>query len=98
MMKDVVEQLLTPQQESDERFMQLEEKRIKLEEQHIQREEHEQKEDREFKLRMMQILMQGVSTHPSQTYSPPSSPLYPPSPMPSSYSETYLEDNNFEQQ
>ena len=97
-MKDVVEQLITAQQESDERFMRLEEKRIKLEEQQIQREECERKEDQEFKLQMMQILMQGVSTHPSQTYSPPSFPLYPPPPMPSSYSETYPEANNFEQQ
>ena len=40
-MKDVVEQLITAQQESDERFMRLEEKRIKLEEQQIQREECE---------------------------------------------------------
>ena len=51
-MKDVVEQLITAQQESDERFMQLEEKRIKLEEWQFQREERERKEDREFKLRM----------------------------------------------
>ena len=40
-MKDVVEQLITAQQESDERFMRLEEKRIKLEERQIQREECE---------------------------------------------------------
>ena len=75
MMKDVVEQLITAQQESDDRFMRLEEKRIKLEERHFQRKERERKEDREFNLRMMQILMHGLSPHPSQTYSPPSFPL-----------------------
>ena len=48
-MKDVVEQLITAQQQSDERFMRLEEKKIKIEERQIQREERERKEDREFK-------------------------------------------------
>ena len=47
-MKDVVEQLITAQQESDERFMLLAEK-MKIEERQIQREERERKEDREFK-------------------------------------------------
>ena len=44
-MKVVVEQLVGVHQESDERFMQLEEKRMKLEQQQLEREERERREE-----------------------------------------------------
>lgn len=57
------------QEESDGRLLHLEEKRLEFEEQQLEKEAQQRKEEREFQLRMMQLMMGqgGYGSH----YHPP---------------------------
>lgn len=62
-MMNVVKEVVNNQKESDRIFMEVEEKRMKY--------EAEQKEEREFQLRMMSMLFCNQSTHqPPDQYGP----------------------------
>ena len=67
-MHDLVDKVLEASKASELKVMELEEKRMKLEEKQLEREESQRKEDREFQMRMFQMLMMGSyqSSMPSQ--------------------------------
>ena len=68
------------QSATDQKLLELEEKRLKLEEQQIEREVQLRREEREFQLRMMQMLVARPSFYPPMPYSNrPPMPYPPPS-------------------
>ena len=75
----------------------IQEKRMKLEERQMENEQQERKEEREFKLQIMQMSMQGISTHSTQAFTPAPILHYPQPPAPLPYSHSFLDDNHFEQ-
>ena len=89
--KHLVDKVLEASKASELKLMELEEKRMKLEEKQLEREDSQRKEEREFQMRMFQMLMMGSyqSSMPSQLalgYSPlqglPPMQGLPGSPMP----------------
>ena len=64
-MGGIVNQILESQEKSDERYFELEEKRMKLEPEDKEREERMKKDEMEFQLRMMSMIAQ---THTHQTH------------------------------
>ena len=54
---ELISKLLKVQEESDKRLLQLEEKRLEFEERQLEKEAQQRKEEREFQLRMMQLMM-----------------------------------------
>ena len=92
MMHDLVDKVLEASKASELKLMELEEKRMKLEEKQLEREDSQRKEEREFQMRMFQMLMMGSyqSSMPSQLeemrapgYSPLQGlpPMHRPPPM-----------------
>ena len=68
------------QSATDQKLLELEEKRLKLEEQQIEREVQLRQEEREFQLRMMQMLVARPSFYPNEPPMPYSN--RPPMPYP----------------
>ena len=68
------------QSATDQKLLELEEKRLKLKEQQIEREVQLRREEREFQLRMMQMLVARPSLYPNQPPMP--CPNRPPMPYP----------------
>ena len=58
-MVEVVDRVLKAQEGSENKFAELEEKRMRLEEKMIESEERQRREDREFQARMWMMLFQG---------------------------------------
>ena len=79
---DLLEQMITIQTKSEERMIDLEEKRMKMEERMLEKEAQQRREDREFQMQMMRMMMGPVQF-------PPFNQRYPsPSPVPSSDQST----------
>ena len=68
---ELISKLLKVQEESDKRLLQLEEKRLEYEERQIEKEAQQRREEREFQLRMMQLMMGQGCGHPQPQYHPP---------------------------
>ena len=67
---ELISKLLKVQEESDKRLLQFEEKRLEFEQRQIEKEAQQRKEEREFQLRMMQLMM-GQCGQPHPRYHPP---------------------------
>ena len=80
----IVDKILASQAESDRKFMELEEKRMCLEEREREREERMKKEEREFQLKMMSMITQTPGHYPYPPFSPQ---LYPPADYGTSHSD-----------
>ena len=74
-MGGIVNQILESQEKSDERYFELEEKRMKLEQEDKEREERMKKDEMEFQLRMMSMITQ---THTSNSLYPCTTPYSTP--------------------
>ena len=61
-MGGIVTQIIDSQLQSDERYLELEEKRIRLEQENKKREERMRKDEMDFQLRMMSMLVQSQSS------------------------------------
>ena len=61
-MSGIVTQILDSQVQSDERYLELEEKRMRLDQENKEREERMRKDEMNFQLRMMSMLVQSQST------------------------------------
>ena len=99
---DLMERVISAQSKSDEKMLELEEKRMKMEERQLEREDQQRKEDRQFQIQMMRIMMGSAaynfpppSNHPSlgqrssSSQSAPSSPFAFGSPSMYDYSRGY---------
>ena len=53
----MIESVMKAQSKSDEKMLELEEKRLKMEERQLEREAQQRREDREFQLQMMRLMM-----------------------------------------
>ena len=73
---DLLEQVITAQSKSDERMVEVEEKRLRMEERQMEREALQRREEREFQMQMMRMMMMGPGMHPLP---PPPPPPPPPS-------------------
>ena len=83
------------QSATDQKLLEVEEKRLKLEEQQIEREVQLRREEREFQLRMMQMLVARPSFYPNEPPMPYSNRPPMPYPPPSDF---YKGQNIDEQQ
>ena len=78
---EIIEKMLERQSQSDMKVMELEEKRMLLEEKALEREMQQRREDREFQMKFFQMLM----VHSNHSYYPPTNmpmvqpPFTPPS-------------------
>ena len=63
-MTQVVDRVMKAQEASDSKFVELEEKRMRLEEKLIESEERQRQQDREFQMRMFAMIMQGTPPPP----------------------------------
>lgn len=88
-MSGIVDKVMKSQEESDRKFLALEEKRIRLEEHQMEREERMKREEREFQLRMMSMLMGGSRPTP-QCGSASSYPSYL-----SQFGHTFYSDSSY---
>ena len=70
---ELISKLIKVQEESDKRLLQLEDKRLELR-RLLEKEAQQRKEEREFQLRMMQLVM-------GQGYGQPQSHYHPPGPF-----------------
>ena len=61
---DMIDSVMKAQSKSDERMLELEEKRLRMEERQLEREAQQRREDREFQLQMMRLMM-GHGMHTS---------------------------------
>ena len=79
-MDGMVKQLVEVQGKSEERYMELEEKRMRMEERLLEKEIEMQRESRNFQLQMMQMITSVVHTQQgAASFSPPiSTSQYPP--------------------
>ena len=68
---ELISKLLKVQEESDKRLLQLEEKRLQFEERQLEKEAQQRKEEREFQLRMMQLMMGEGYGQSQPHYHPP---------------------------
>ena len=66
-MNVVIDKVMKRQRESDDRFMELEFKRMKMEERLMEMENERRKEDREFQVRMFSMMCQGPLPFPHMT-------------------------------
>ena len=71
---ELISKLLKVQEESDKWLLQLEEMCLKFEERQIEKEAQQRREEKEFQLRMMQLMM-------GQGYGQPQPHHYPPGPF-----------------
>ena len=80
LMDGMVKQLVEAQGKSEERFMELEEKRMRMEERLLEKEIEMQRESRNFQLQMMQMMTSVVYTQQGAASFPPpiSTSQYPP--------------------
>lgn len=60
---EMIESVLQAQSKSDDRMMELEEKRLRMEERQLEREAQQRKEERDFQLQMMRLMM-GRNVNP----------------------------------
>ena len=88
---ELLEKMITMQKSSDQMMMSLEEKRMKMEERQMEIDVQMCREERQFQLQMMQMLMQQSMSHPM----PPPTTHYP---MHSSFNfgSTSLHNNEFD--
>ena len=63
---EMIEGVLQAQSKSDDRMMELEEKRLRMEERQLEREAQQRKEERDFQLQMMRLMM-GRNVNPFNT-------------------------------
>ena len=68
-MTQVVDLVMKAQESSDSKFIELEEKRMKLEEKLIESEERQRQQDREFQMRMFAMIMQAPLPPPNEAFS-----------------------------
>ena len=54
---EMMDSMIKAQSKSDERMLELEEKRLQMEERQLEREMQQCREDREFQLQMMRLMM-----------------------------------------
>ena len=66
---ELISKLIKVQEESDKRLLQLEEKRLEFEKRQLEIEAQQRKEEREFQLKMMQLMMSQGESQPH--YRPP---------------------------
>ena len=73
-MGSLADKLLKAQESSDRMYLELEEKRMKMEERMKEREEEQKREEREFQLKLFSIMMgkqtPGTSSNQSQSQVP----------------------------
>ena len=88
---ELLEKMITMQKSSDQMMMSLEEKTMKMEERQMEIDVQMRREERQFQLQMMQMLMQQSMSHPM----PPPTTHYP---MHSSFNfgSTSLHNNEFD--
>ena len=61
---DLLEQVMSAQNKSKERMIELEEKRLRMEEWQMEKEALQRREEREFQMQMMRMMMAGLGMHP----------------------------------
>lgn len=62
-MAELMERVISAQTKSDEKMIELEEKRMKMEERQMEREAQQRREEREFQMQMMRMMMMGPGMH-----------------------------------
>ena len=63
---ELMERVISAQTKSDEKMMELEEKRMRMEERQMEREAQQRREDREFQMQMIRMMMMGPGMHSFQ--------------------------------
>ena len=59
---ELLEQMITIQSKSEQRMIDLEEKRMKMEERQMEKEAEQRREEREFQMQMMKMMMMGPNS------------------------------------
>ena len=73
---ELLEKMVAMQKSSDQMMMSLEEKRMKMEERQIELDAQMRREERQFQLQMMQMLMQQNMVHSKPPPPPPHYPMH----------------------
>ena len=70
-MNSVMKELVSAQEQNEERYLDLEQKRMKMEEKIFEKEIEMQRESRQFQLQMIQMMTSLVHSHSSSSFPPP---------------------------
>ena len=70
-MNGVMKELVSAQERNKEWYLELEQKRMKMEEKIFEKEVEMQRESRQFQLQMMQMMTSLVNSHNSPSFPPP---------------------------
>ena len=70
-MNGVMKELVSAQEGNEERCLELEQKRMKMEEKMFEKDVEMQRESRQFQLQMMQMMTSLVNSHNSSSFPPP---------------------------
>ena len=73
---DLAIKVIEMQHENDQRLIELEEKRMQFGEKQLEKEAHQQREEREFQLWMMQVMMGQTYVNPTTDFHPGSSSTF----------------------